>query len=112
MRYPVTPDGRYFIMRGRLWRCTDPALPEAERAAAVKALMQARSKVRLALKAEDEGALKAARAEVHAAKLALGERGAPWWMDGAPDWNRHMARNTPYAEWFAALPPETQKGQA
>ena len=26
MRYPVTPDGRYFMIRGRLWRMSDPAL--------------------------------------------------------------------------------------
>ena len=43
------------------------------------------------------------RAGVDAAKRALGERGDPWWPDGAADWNRHLARNTPYADWFAAL---------
>lgn len=48
-------------------------------------------------------ALKQARAAVDAAKHALGERGPPWWTDDAPDWNRHLAKNTPYAEWFAAL---------
>jgi hypothetical protein len=39
---------------------------------------------------------------VDAAKRALGERGPVWWTDGAPDYNRRMARNTPYASWFAA----------
>lgn len=29
--YPVTPDGRYFVVRGRLWRCTNPGLPDPER---------------------------------------------------------------------------------
>ena len=29
MRYPVTPDGRYFMVRGRLWRMSDPALDPA-----------------------------------------------------------------------------------
>ena len=48
----------------------------------------------------DLQAREAARREVGEAKIALGERGEPWWTDGAPDWNRHMARNTPYAEWF------------
>ena len=43
----------------------------------------------------------AARAEVQAAKEALGERGPVWWSDGTPDFNRKMARNTPYAAWFA-----------
>jgi hypothetical protein len=28
-----------------------------------------------------------------------------WWRDGAPDYNRRMARNTPYRGWFEALPP-------
>jgi hypothetical protein len=28
--YPATPDGRYFVLRGRLWRCSDPALSDAE----------------------------------------------------------------------------------
>ena len=50
-----------------------------------------------------------AKAAVDAAKQALGERGPVWWTDGAPDWNRHLARNTPYAAWFASLqmPPGT-----
>jgi hypothetical protein len=50
------------------------------------------------------GDLKAARDRVDAAKRNLGERGPPWWTDGAPDYNRHMVQNTPYAGWFATLP--------
>ena len=45
----------------------------------------------------------AARLAVDAAKLALGERGPVWWLDGAPDYNRKLAKNTPYAGWFSAL---------
>jgi len=26
MRYPVTPEGRYFVVSGRLWRCSNPSL--------------------------------------------------------------------------------------
>jgi len=40
---------------------------------------------------------------VDAAKVGLGERGPVWWKDGAPDFNRRMARNTPYAAWYAEL---------
>ncbi|SFV28459.1 hypothetical protein SAMN05216456_0521 [Devosia crocina] len=99
--YPATPDGRYFVVRGRLWRKSDPGLSANMREELVRELMAARSAVR---QARDDGmALKMARARVHAAKVALGERGAPWWTDGAPDYNRHMARNTPYADWFAQL---------
>lgn len=50
---------------------------------------------------DDPEAMKRARADVQAAKVALGERGPVWWRDGAPDYNRKMARNTPYAEWAA-----------
>ena len=107
-KYPTTPDGRYFVVRGRLWRCTDPSLPEPERKVWVKKLMDARRAVRDALRAEDDTALKAARANVQEAKVALGERGPVWWDDGAPDVNRKMARNTVYAEWYAALPGEEE----
>lgn len=103
MNYPVTPDGRYFVVRGRLWRCTNPALPAEERQRLTRELMAARSAVRRALRANDADALRAARAAVDAAKIALGERGEPWWTDGAPDFNRRMARNTPYGDWEAAL---------
>ena len=101
---PVTPDGRYFVVRGRLWRCSNPALPEAGRTRLVSELMQARSAVRLALARADRDAERIARQRVHAAKLALGERGPPWWSDGAPDYNRHLVRKTPYRDWHAALP--------
>ena len=81
-------------MRGRLWRLSNPALSEEERQPLVRELMDARRK-------RD-------RARVDAAKRALGERGPVWWTDGAPDWNRHLAKNTPYAGWWAAqIPPET-----
>ena len=95
-----TPDGRYIVVRGRLWRRSNPALPDVERQAFVDELMAARRAVR---DAADEAATRAARARVQAAKVALGERGPVWWHDGAPDLNRHMVRNTPYADWFASL---------
>jgi hypothetical protein len=101
MRHPVTPDGRYFVVRGRLWRMADPSLDPARREALVRDLMAARRALRDAK--GDDGATRAARARVDAAKRALGERGPPWWTDGAPDWTRRMARNSPYAAWFAAV---------
>ncbi|MBB4634283.1 hypothetical protein [Longimicrobium terrae] len=104
MRYPVTPDGRYFVVRGRLWRCTDPGLNAEDRERLTRELMQARSAVGRAKRAGDEDAVRTARAAVNRAKVALGERGPVWWADGAPDLNRHMARKTPYREWFASIP--------
>ena len=59
--------------------------------------MDARRGVAAAKRAQDPGAERQARARVHAAKVALGERGPVWWDDGAPDYNRHLLRNTPYA---------------
>ncbi len=91
------------MVRGRLWRCSNPALSGEERQRWTDALMQARRAKGAAMRLRDREAREAARQRVDEAKIALGERGAPWWSDGAPDWNRHMARNTPYAEWFESL---------
>ncbi len=99
--YPQTPDGRYFVSRGRLWRCTDPSLGDTERRAAIKALMKARRAVQLA--GGDATAEVDARAGVDAAKRALGERGPVWWTGGAPDEGGFHPKNTRYAEWWAGL---------
>lgn len=98
-RYPDTPDGRYFVVRGRLWRKSNPKLEKDQREHLVKELMSARREVRDAK--GDTAALSAARKRVDAAKVSLGERGPVWWADGAPDYNQHLAKNTPYADWFA-----------
>ena len=101
--HPITPDGRYFVVRGRLWRMSDPSLAPDVRERLVKDLMIARRAVATARRQADPEAEAAAHAAVDRAKLALGERGPVWWDDGAPDVNRHMARNTHYADWFATL---------
>lgn len=103
-QYPVTPDGRYFVVDGRLWRTTNPALAPALRQELVDKLMKARRQVGIAKKAGDAEAERQARAAVDEAKRALGERGPVWWSDGAPDFNRRLAANTPYADWYASLP--------
>lgn len=100
-RGPTTPDGRYFIVAGRLWRATNPAIPEGERHRLVAELMDARRAVKDAKRGT--GDLRAARGRVDSAKVELGERGPVWWSDGAPDLDRHMAKSTPYAEWAAGL---------
>jgi len=100
---PVTPDGRYLVVRGRLWRASNPALSDSERATQVSALMDARRAVKSAGQQDDAAALSAARRDVDTAKHALGERGPVWWTDGAPDFNRYLVKNTPYAAWYQAL---------
>lgn len=98
--YPRTPDGRYFVVRERLWRTANPHLASAEHDRLVKALMDARRELR----GHPTGnAAAAAHARVNDAKVALGERGPVWWTDGAPDYNRKLAKNTPYADWFSKL---------
>lgn len=67
----VTGDGRYLIVNGRRWRATDPAIPETLRQELVNELMAARRLVRTD---PDH-----ARPRVQDAKVALGERGDPWW---------------------------------
>jgi len=98
---PTTPDGRYFVHGGRLWRLSNPDLPEDERERLVRELMDARRAVGTAKRAEDAEGEKAARKRVHAAKVALGERGPTWW--GGEDVNRKAPANTPYADWWAGL---------
>lgn len=100
---PTTPDGRYIVVRGRLWRTANPALPEDERQRLVVALMAARRGVAASRRMADPEAEHAAHEAVDRAKIALGERGPVWWSDGAPDLNRHLARTTIYAEWFATV---------
>ena len=103
MRYPTTPDGRYFVVKGQLWRCSNPALPEETRQKLVNELMDARRDVGKGKRTDDDALIADARKRVHTAKVALGERGDPWWTDGAPDYNRKLAKNTPYAEWYEEI---------
>lgn len=68
-----TDDGRYIVVKGRRWRATDPEIP-ADRDAELRSILMAwRREVR-----RTDGAPES-RAGVQAAKIALGERGTPWW---------------------------------
>jgi hypothetical protein len=69
--HTMTEDGRFLIVGGRRWRATDPAIPEKLRQELVNELMAARRLVRT-----DPDT---ARPRVQDAKVALGERGDPWW---------------------------------
>jgi hypothetical protein len=98
---PRTPDGRYIVVDGVLWRATRLDLSEPERERLVKDLMNARRAVGAGKRADDAAAVATARKAVDAAKVSLGERGPVWWDDGAPDYNRRKVENTPYAGWWA-----------
>ena len=101
-KYPHTPDGRYFVAKDRLWRCTDPRLTDEEKRCHVKALMKARRAVRSAQQQDDKEGLRQAREAVQEAKEALGERGPVWWQDGAPDEGGLAPQNSSYAQWWAS----------
>jgi hypothetical protein len=101
IRHPVTPDGRYFVVKGKLWRLSDPGIEPEARARLVQTLMNARRVVKDAKSAGDRYAELEAHRRVDEAKRALGERGPVWWNDGAPDFNRHAVKDTPYADWYS-----------
>jgi hypothetical protein len=88
------------------WRCSNPDMPEDTRQRLVAELMKARRQKGAALRAKDQIDIEAARAVINDAKRKLGESGDVWWTEGAPDWNRHLVSNTPYAEWFKGIEGE------
>ena len=71
-----TDDGRYIVVEGRRWRATDPLIPDERRDELQHALMAWRRDVRRTKGTEEEAT---SRAGVQACKVALGERGTPWW---------------------------------
>ena len=98
--YPDTPDGRYFVVRGRLWRKSNPELLPKDRHKLVQNIMN----VRRMLKGQRSVADRfAARRSVNDAMQSLDERGPVWWTGGAPDFSLQVAKNTPCAAWFASL---------
>jgi hypothetical protein len=95
--FTPTPDRRYFVVRGRLWRLSNPWLDPETHERLVRELMDASRALHNARTPEERVA---ARVQIDTVKRALGERGDVWWDDGAPDYNRQFAVDTPYAGWF------------
>lgn len=89
------------MVRGRLWRKSNPARDSEAKERLVKYLMSARRAVRDVKESPTE--LADARRKVDTTKTALGERVPVWWADGVPDFNRHLVGNTPYAAWYDGL---------
>ena len=54
-QHPVTPDARYFVVRGKLWRMPNPNLSPARKSTLVSELMKAHSAVRSAKLAVTRG---------------------------------------------------------
>ena len=99
----TTPDGRYLVIQGRLWRAPNPSLPAEAKVRYMRELLNGRRALKAAKTSGDEAAIAAARKLVSRAQVGLGERGPAWWKDGAPDFNRTQVRNSPYADWFAQV---------
>ena len=95
--YTPTPDRRYYVLKGRLWRLSNPGLNQKTHQQLVAQLIAAKREVR---EGKDSIHRIAARLNADKAKRALGERGEVWWTDGAPDYHRCLVINTPYASWF------------
>lgn len=110
-QHPVTPDGRYFVVRGKLWRMPNPNLPPATKNALLAELMKARNAVRAAKFAANRIEEAAAHRAVDVVKRELGERGPVWWSDGTPDLNRQPVKNTPYAKWYSGLRASRRRGE-
>jgi hypothetical protein len=108
----TTPDGRYIVIQGRLWRAANPSLPAEAKVRHTRELLNGRRALKAAKLSGDENAIAAARKIIAGAQVGLGERGKVWWKDGAPDLNRMLAKNSPYAEWFAAVDSRSQLASA
>lgn len=106
--YPTTPDGHYFLVRSRLWRCADPSLSAEKRSELQKELMTARRN--LTGRVTDTKVREEARQEVQRSKVALGERGDVWWDEGEIA-DRKMVWNTGYKDWWESLSEADRKGQ-
>ncbi len=87
-----TSDGRYILVGGRRWRATDPMIPP-ERAAELRSVLMAWRREVKAVRGT--AAEPAARAGVQAAKVALGERGCPWWEQTAAERKKRWAAVVP-----------------
>ncbi|MGO1383472.1 MAG: DUF3253 domain-containing protein [Arachnia sp.] len=81
-----TPDGHHIVVNGRKWRATDVTIPENLRAELVKELMRARREV--GRRGDD------VRPCVQDAKVALGERGEPWWEEASEEGLRRRLAST------------------
>lgn len=94
----LTPDGHFVVINGRRWRATDPLIPDDVSASLRSQLMSARRAVGAALRAEDDDAERRARDRVQAAKVALGERGTPWWEQSEDERRARWERGLPQDE--------------
>ena len=80
------------MVDGRKWRATDPEIPEERAAELRRVLMAWRREVKRTKGTSEE---RWARDGVQAAKVALGERGDPWWEQSAEERSRRWSAEVP-----------------
>lgn len=90
-----TDDGRYIVVNGSRWRATDPLIPDDRAAELRRALMAWWRAKRSALAAGDEAGVAEAQRGVQAVKVALGERGRPWWEQDDQERRRRWLSTVP-----------------
>lgn len=93
-----TDDGRYIVVDGRRWRATDPEIPDARRGELQKILMAWRREVKRTKGTDEESG---SRAGVQATKVALGERGDPWWEQDSETRRARWETQVPVPDGFA-----------
>ncbi|GAA2994697.1 hypothetical protein [Actinokineospora diospyrosa] len=82
----------YVVIKGRRWRAADPEIPEEVAGRLRALLMKARRDVGAALREQDAEAEREARGRVQVAKVALGERGTPWWEQSGAERRQRWER--------------------
>jgi hypothetical protein len=83
-------DGHFVVIKGRRWRATDPAIPEARAAELRRCLMAWRRKA--------VGAPGSTHPQVQVVKEALGERGTPWWELSLAERRRRWEQPVPWPD--------------
>jgi hypothetical protein len=108
VQYPVTPDGRYFVVRGLPVLTTDPTLPADEARPAHPGVDDRPARGRGArARGGNPEETRQARAAVRRGQAGAGERGPVCGATAQPTTTGRMAKNTPYAQWYAALGQES-----
>jgi hypothetical protein len=101
----TTPDGHHVVIAGRRWRATDPAIPADRRDELTRILMAWRREVR---RTKGTDAEQDARAGVQAAKVALGERGVPWWEQSDEEREARWSADVPTVDEQVRPPRRTR----
>lgn len=91
-RAEPTDDGHFVVIDGRRWRATDPDIPDERRDELQHVLMAWRREVKRTRGTDEE---RRSREGVQTTKVALGERGTPWWEQSAGERQKRWETDVP-----------------